>query len=84
MITQSQLDKLSEIVSSLPCPDCGGTHAVTLKLVHSSAMSSIDSPAVVIGFPDTDVCEGFRQKANAFIEYRISSMNLPPFPFDRI
>lgn len=81
MINQTKLDDLASKLSKLPCPECGETHSVRLKSAHSSSM---DRPVVSIGFPDQDTCNGFKQKATAFANRFMQSMNLGPFPFDRI
>jgi len=79
MIDQTKLDDLSSKLSMLPCPECGGTHRLELKLAHSS---SIDRPVVTIGFPDHDTCGAFMQKATAFANRFIKSMNVGRFPLD--
>lgn len=85
MLNQNQLDDLAAKLSALPCPVCGRCHSVGLKLNHAVSRSAgSDRPVVTYSFPDTDTCEGFRQKAIAFASRMIGGMNAGPYPFDRI
>lgn len=84
MITQDRLDELASKLSSLPCPECGGVHAVRLKLHQASSMVSPERQTVSYGFPDEDTCGAFRQKAMAFAQRFIAGMAVGPLPFDRM
>ncbi len=79
MVDQIFLDELSAKLSALPCPDCGLTHPIVLKLFHAWAS---DRPVISVGYPSDDTCKGFRQKAAAFASRVINARNVGPYPFD--
>ncbi len=81
MVDQNYLDDLSAKLSAAPCPDCGETHSVTLKLFQAS---SNGRPVVTFDFPDQATCPGFKQKATAFASLLINEKNVGPCPFDLI
>lgn len=82
MLTQNSLDDLarllSRLLSRLPCPFCGGSHTVRLKLAHCSSNVSPFNAVISYKFPDPTTCETFKPHMINFVKRKIEETDGTP------